>query len=135
MIIMSEKRVTKKERFGEILGILEGMEGTEALVEFVNKEIETLGKRKSAKTATQKENEVLVEKLFNILAKNAEAMTATQVLEAAQAEGVEGVNTNQKVSALLKKLVDAGRVVKVMDKKKAYFSVDANEAEADEDTE
>ena len=135
MIIMSEKRVKKKERFGEILGILEGMEGTEALVEFVNKEIETLGKRKSAKTATQKENEVLVEKLFNILAKNAEAMTATQVLEAAQAEGVEGVNTNQKVSALLKKVVDAGRVVKVMDKKKAYFSVDANEAEADEDTE
>lgn len=131
MIIMSEKRVTKKERFGEILGILEGMEGTEALVEFVNKEIETLGKRKSAKTATQKENEVLVEKLFDILAKNAEAMTATQVLEVAQAEGVEGVNTNQKVSALLKKLVDAGRVVKVMDKKKAYFSVDANEADED----
>lgn len=131
MIIMSEKRVTKKERFGEILGILEGMEGTEALVEFVNKEIETLGKRKSAKTATQKENEVLVEKLFDILVKNAEAMTATQVLEAAQAEGVEGVNTNQKVSALLKKLVDAGRVVKVMDKKKAYFSVDTNEADED----
>lgn len=130
---MSEKRVTKRERFGEILGILKGMEGTEELVEFVNKEIETLGKRKSAKTATQKENEVLVEKLFDILAKNAEAMTATQVLEAAQAEGVEGVNTNQKVSALLKKLVDAGRVVKVMDKKKAYFSVDANEA--NEDTE
>lgn len=130
---MSEKRVTKRERFGEILGILKGMEGTEELVEFVNKEIETLGKRKSAKTATQKENEVLVEKLFDILAKNAEVMTATQVLEAAQAEGVEGVNTNQKVSALLKKLVDAGRVVKVMDKKKAYFSVDANEA--NEDTE
>lgn len=130
---MSEKRVTKRERFGEILGILKGMEGTEELVEFVNKEIETLGKRKSAKTATQKENEVLVEKLFDILAKNAEAMTATQVLEAAQAEGVEGVNTNQKVSALLKKLVDAGRVVKVMDKKKAYFSVDANKA--NEDTE
>lgn len=130
---MSEKRVTKRERFGEILGILKGMEGTEELVEFVNKEIETLGKRKSAKTATQKENEVLVEKLFDILAKNAEVMTATQVLEAAQAEGVEGVNTNQKVSALLKKLVDAGRVVKVMDKKKAYFSVDANKA--NEDTE
>ena len=127
MIIMSEKRITKKERFGEILGILKGMDGTEELVEFVDKEIETLGKRKSAKTATQKENEVLVEKLFDILVKNAEAMTATQVLEAAQAEGVEGVNTNQKVSALLKKLVDTGRVVKVMDKKKAYFSVDADE--------
>ena len=128
---MSEKRVTKKERFGEILGILKGIDGTEELVEFVNKEIETLGKRKSAKTATQKENEVLVEKLFDILVKNAEAMTATQILQAAQAEGVEGVNTNQKVSALLKKLVDTGRVVKVMDKKKAYFSVDANEAEED----
>ena len=84
MIIMSEKRITKKERFGEILGILKGMDGTEELVEFVDKEIETLGKRKSAKTATQKENEVLVEKLFDILVKNAEAMTATQVLEAAQ---------------------------------------------------
>ena len=128
---MSEKRITKKERFGEILGVLKGIDGTEELVEFVNKEIETLGKRKSAKTATQKENEVLVEKLFDILVKNAEAMTATQVLEAAQAEGVEGVNTNQKVSALLKKLVDTGRVVKVMDKKKAYFSVDANEADED----
>jgi DNA-binding transcriptional regulator GbsR (MarR family) len=31
--------------------------------------------------------------------------------------------SNQKVSALMKKLKDAGRVNKVDDKKKAYFSI------------
>ena len=33
------------------------------------------------------------------------------------------VFSNQKLSALLKKLVDAGRVIKTVDKKKSYFSV------------
>ena len=103
---MSEKRITKKERFGEILGILKGIDGTEELVEFVNKEIETLGKRKSAKTATQKENEVLVEKLFDILVKNAEAMTATQVLEVAQAEGVETRSLEEEVEKPKIKSID-----------------------------
>jgi nucleoside phosphorylase len=35
----------------------------------------------------------------------------------------DGVVTTQKVSAYLKKLVDCGRAVKVVEKKKTYFSV------------
>jgi len=31
--------------------------------------------------------------------------------------------SNQKVSALMKKLVDADRVIKTPDKKKSYFSI------------
>ena len=31
--------------------------------------------------------------------------------------------SNQKLSALLKKLVEAGKVTKVVDKKKSYFSL------------
>ena len=33
------------------------------------------------------------------------------------------IKSSQKVSALVKKLKDAGRVVRVDDKKKAYFSI------------
>ena len=33
--------------------------------------------------------------------------------------------SNQKLSALLRMLVNAGRIVKTVDKKKSYFSVNA----------
>ena len=34
--------------------------------------------------------------------------------------------SNQKLSALLRMLVNAGRIVKTIDKKKSYFSVNAD---------
>lgn len=113
-----EKRMTKKDYFKAIIAELG--EGHEALVAFCEKEIETLGKRKTAKTATQKENEVLVEELYEVIAGLETPATISDIMKVNEKFGEM---SNQKVSALAKKLVDAGRVVKTSDKKKSYFSV------------
>lgn len=82
-----------------------------------------LVKRSSGKktpTKTQKENEGLMEIIVNDLAEIGIPVTVTELI--AQGEGLNGY-TNQKISALLRKLVEAERVVKTMEKKKAYFTV------------
>ena len=77
-----------------------------------------MAKRTSAKT--QKENEVIMERIVDALADVGEAVTVTDLI----AHGIEGYDlTNQKVSALLRKLVEAQRVVKTIEGKKAMFRI------------
>ena len=122
---MENKRMTKRDYFSRLIEIVEGayVDNSAEIVDFLKHEIELLSKKKKKKTKTQKENEVLMEVIFNALAEVGRPVT---VSELQGANGEVGAMSNQKVSALLKKLVDAGRVVKVTDKKKSYFSVVAD---------
>ena len=118
------RKITKKERFEMIKEIVlnAGLENEAEMVEFLDNEINLLNKKRAsgAKTATQKENEVLVEKLYAVLAEIGRPVTVSEL----QKESEDfGAMSNQKVSALMKKLKDAGRVNKIDDKKKAYFSI------------
>ena len=118
------RKITKKERFEMIKEIVLNacVENEAEMIEFIDNEINLLNKKRAsgAKTATQKENEVLVEKLYEALAEIGRPVTVSEL----QKENDEfGAMSNQKVSALMKKLKDAGRVNKVDDKKKAYFSI------------
>ena len=115
---MENKRVTKKEYFEILRGIVEG---NDELVAFIDHEVELLSKKSNVRTKAQIENDAIVEDIFNYLAEIGRPVTVTELIAEAHLEF-----TNQKVSALLKKLVDAGRVVKVADKKKSYFSVVAD---------
>jgi hypothetical protein len=115
---MENKRVTKKEYFEILRGIVEG---NDELVAFIDHEVELLSKKSNVRTKAQIENDAIVEDIYNYLAGIGRPVTVTELIAEAQLEF-----TNQKVSALLKKLVDAGRVVKVTDKKKSYFSVVAD---------
>jgi len=81
-----------------------------------------LAKRSTSKTPTktQKENEVIMSKILEALADIGEPTTVTGLL----AHGIEGFElTNQKTSALLRKLVEADKVVKTIEGKKAMFSI------------
>lgn len=118
------RKITKKERFEMIKEIVLNacVENEAEMIEFIDNEINLLNKKRAsgAKTANQKENEVLVEKLYEALAEIGRPVTVSEL----QKENDEfGAMSNQKVSALMKKLKDAGRVNKVDDKKKAYFSI------------
>ena len=100
------------------------------VINFVNHEIELLDRKhsKTSQTKTQKENEVVCEMLVNELAKIAKPITITDLMatsEVVKNYVLENGNhlTNQKISALLKQLVESNKVVKVTDKKKSYFSV------------
>ena len=120
VIIRSEKRVTKRENFEAIKAILVER-GEDALVAVMDHEIELVSKKRNAPTKAQKANVELVEKVYEILAANGDAMTATEIFNVAVANEVEGITSNQKVSALLKMLGD--RIVKETNGKKSTFKV------------
>ena len=81
-----------------------------------------LEKRSSSKTPTkvQKANEGIMETILRDIGEFGKPVTVTELINGG--EGLEDLS-NQKVSALLKKLVEAGKVTKTIEKKKAYFSL------------
>ena len=81
-----------------------------------------LAKRNSSKTPTktQKENEAIMEQIAFDLTEFEKPVTVTELI--AGGEGLEGY-TNQKISALLRKMVERGQVVKTIEGKKAMFSI------------
>lgn len=111
------KTLTKKEKYGMVLDYIKD---NEMLVEFINNEIELLNKKssKNTLTKTQVENEKLKEKILATLVELDKYATITEIQEA----NIELAElSNQKISALLKQLVDTNIVEKMIDKKKAYF--------------
>lgn len=82
-----------------------------------------LAKRSTSKktpTKTQKENELIMDQIVLTLEAIGEPSTVTEILE----YGIEGYTlTNQKTSALLRKLVEAGKVTKTIEGKKAKFAL------------
>lgn len=131
------EKMTKKEMFAQVIAMAQGKEvavSTEEIVAFAEHEIELLEKKsgKTGKTKTQKENEVLVEQVFDALAEVGKAVTVTEFQGASE---FAATFSNQKLSALLKKLVDAGRIAKATEGKKSYFSVPTAEVEDTEEGE
>lgn len=124
---MAVEKLTKKQKF-EMLKAL--VADNAMLVEFIDHEIELLDKKKSNGNA--KANEKMageVELIYQALVKVNRAVTPSELIAdvdlSAIANPETGMVTPQKVSALLKKLVDCGRVEKYSDKKKTYFRVKA----------
>ena len=119
-----EKKVTKREKF-EMLKAL--VKDNEMLVEFIDHEIELLDKKKSNGNAKANEKmEKSVELVYNALAKMNRSATVGEIIAESGLEELaneNGIVSTQKVSALLKKLVDGGRVEKSTDKKKTYFKI------------
>ena len=111
--------MTKREMFAHIATV--NSADTE-IVDFCNREIELLDNRKASKspTKTQKENENIMKQIAIDLANFDKPVTVTELISGG--EGLEGL-TNQKVSALLRKMIEAGQVVKTIEGKKAYFTI------------
>lgn len=119
-----EKKMTKKEKF-EMLKAL--VADNAMLVEFIDHEIELLDKKKSNGNA--KANEKVAketELVFNALVAIGRAVSASELIAESNLDELKnesGVVSTQKVSAMLKKLVDCGKVEKFTDKKKTFFKV------------
>lgn len=116
------KKVTKKEMFGRLIEIVEGanVEDVNTIVEFLNHEIELVSKKRNTQTKTQKANEGLVEVVYNAIAEAGKAVTVTELFEIVKNDEIKSA---QKTSALVKKLVDVGRIVREEIKGKAYFTI------------
>lgn len=121
---MTEKKMTKAMWFEEIINVVKASEYERAdeAVAMLEHEIELLGKKKSSgtKSKSQIENDAIMERIELELASLGKAVTISEF----QKEVPEMAQySNQKLSSLFKKLVDAEKVVKTTEKKKSYFSI------------
>ena len=120
------KKLTKMNKFEMVMEILVNGEfdNKDLLIEFVQHEMDLLAKKNSTGTVrkpskTQLENEKYVAMIEEILLDQ-----APRTISDIQAENeIFAEMTNQKMSALLKKLVDSQKVVKFVEKKKTYFQI------------
>lgn len=118
---MTEKKLTKKDYFRKVVE-LATENGMTDLVDFANHEIELLENKsnKKTETKTQKENVAIMETIVETLTDLAKPVRITDLQSAN--ETLANLS-NQKISALLKKLVDSGKVAKTIEKKIAFFSI------------
>ena len=122
---MENKKMTKKETINLLIDVLVGnkeVEDMQIFVDFLIHERELLEKKSSnsGQTKTQKENEVIKDKIVETLRVLNKFVTIAELQESSE----EFANySNQKVSALLKQLVDSNIVLRQVDKKKAYFKL------------
>lgn len=113
------KKITKREVLNYML---KTYANDNMVVEYATHEIELLDNKAGRKveTATQKENvktmEIIVETLTEIA-------RPVRISELQSANETLSTLSNQKMSALLKKLVDNKVVNKTIDKKVALFSI------------
>lgn len=118
---MAQTKVTKKEWYAILNAIVEKSEyaDKDGVKAFIAHEIELLEKKSGSKSMTkaQKENEVFIEQIYDVMVGLDKAMTVTELM------AIDGLDnfSNQKLSALLKKLVEGGRVAKTSEGKKSLF--------------
>ena len=111
-------KITKKEMFTRIKA---QVKDNAEMVAFIDHEIELLDKKASNKKATKtQEANVGIKSTILAVLEGGKSMTVTE-MQGASAE--LGELSNQKVSALVRQLVEAGKVVKTIDKKVSRFSL------------
>lgn len=122
---MAEKKITKREVLTAMLEV-EGISSNKMFTEFIKHELELLDKktanRKSAKS--DETNVKLANLVFDTLAEKGVGLTASEVIKA-NAE-FNGLST-PKMTALLKILMEEGRVVRIEEGKKVTFKAVAEE--------
>ena len=114
-------KLTKAQKFA-MLRAIPAVADNAMLVEFIDHEVELLTKKNSAEkkpTAQQVANAGIATAIIEGMEPN-RLYTVTEVIKSVpQCADL----TNQRVSALLRQLVEAGKVKRTEDKRKAYFSL------------
>jgi hypothetical protein len=122
---MEKSKMTKRDYFALINQVVASAdvadEVKESIKAFTAHEVELLDKRhaKSGQTKTQKENIAVMDTIKAVLSEQDSAVTISELMKDSRLADY----SNQKLSALLKKLVEAKEVVRTEDKKKAFFSI------------
>lgn len=116
MIIMAEKKLTQREKF-EMLLKEETIQSNPTYKDLIEKTVESLKKKAENRKPTekQKENAELGKKAVEYLNEQNERMTVTQLQNALD------VQSNQKMSAILRAELANGTVNKVSIKGVTYY--------------
>lgn len=108
--------MTKREMF-EAIKRVEGVASNDEMVAFLDRQIELASKKRTGETKVQKENAEIVEKIYDYMVNKGEAVTIAEIQKEFE------LTSNQKTSALVKKLVDANRVNRTKDGKSTVYTV------------
>jgi hypothetical protein len=115
--------MTKAQKF-QILADLPAVKADPMLSEFIAHEMELLAKKNTAEkkpTAQQEANAGIKDAVLAMMQEHPNQLyTVTDIIKAVPACADL---TNQRVSALIRQMVDAGLVKRTEDKRKAYFSL------------
>ena len=112
-------KITKRERYESLLKI-PAVAADEGLVEFINHEIDLLNRKTGGEkkpTATQVANEGVKSDILDGMENDRLYSISEMQKEIPCCADL----SNQKISALLRQMILDGKVVKVEDKRKAYF--------------
>ena len=115
------KKLTKRDRFEALLKLSE-VQANPDMVTFIEHEIELLAKKNAGDkkpTVNQVANDGYKDIIFAEMTANPDKLyTVTDLIK-----NVDGLGnlTNQRVSALLRQMIDANKVEKIVDKRKSYF--------------
>ena len=114
------KKMTKRDYYNALLNIAE-VKANGEMVKFIEHELELLAKKNSSEkkpTAVQVANEGIKSVIIETLAENGKMMTISE-MQKVSAE--LGELSNQRISALIRQLINDGKVERIEDKRKAYF--------------
>lgn len=118
----SSVRMTKAQKF-QMLADLPAVKADPMLSEFIAHEMELLAKKNTADkkpTAQQEANAVIKQNVLTVLA-DGKKRTVSELLK--MVPDLPDTMTNQRMSALVRQMVDAGQVVRSEDKRKAFFAI------------
>lgn len=122
---MAEKKITKK-MVVEMMLADEKIVANEVYVAYLKNELELLKKKSENKKATknQEANVAIKADILEVMA-NMAPSTATEIMNAVKSIDTEkyATLTNQRVSALLRQLIEDNKVVKSIDKKVSKFAL------------
>ena len=116
---MANTKITKIEVL-TMMAADENIKANKVFADFIAHEIELL-KKKSANrksTKTQTENVGIKDNILKVL-EGSEGMTATQIMLLVD----NGAYTNQKISSLLRQLVEEDKVRRYTEKRIAFFAL------------
>ena len=120
---MAEKKITKK-MVVEMMLADEKIVANEVFKAYLKNELELLKKKSENKKATknQEANVAIKADMLEVMA-HMKPSTATEIMNAVKSVDTEkyATLTNQRVSALLRQLIEDNKVVKTIDKKVSKF--------------
>ena len=117
---MAEKKITKREVINTMLAD-ERVTSNEVYVAYLKHELELLDRKAEKKGATK--TQVANEGYKTVIKETLATVGKATVTELMKANDDLGELSNQKVSAILKQLVEAGEVVKFTENRKSMFTL------------
>lgn len=121
-------KITKKEVIGMMMNE-EVIKANPTYVAYLENELALLNKKAQNKkaTKTQEQNVCIKATILEVLA----TIGSGTVTDIQNGNTELSALSNQKVSALVRQLVESGKVVKTVDKKKSIFSLAKSEVEGE----